>query len=152
MKRKFFALVLAALLLISLCGCNETVIKIADSVVDAAVAELKNQVTQLLEENKLNVVELKTVFGKLNDEGPEYQFFIAALVKSDATAIPQATADKMGKIFTEAGLVSQTASALDNSHLVHKEITFNHTDFSDGTYYVIYGYLADLTEKMPSVK
>ena len=140
-------LVLIVSLVLSSCG---KVGQIADSVIDAAVNELKNQVKQVLEENKLNVVEIKTAFGKLNDDGSKYQFFIAALVKSNATGIPNAAAEGMDKIFTEAGLNEQTASNLENAYLVHKDITFKHTDYSDGEYYVIWGYMGDLTIDLPN--
>ncbi len=151
MKRKFFCLFLAVIMTLSLCACGETAGKIADSVMDAAMAELKNQVKSLLEQNKLEVVEIKTAFGKLNDNGGKYQFFIAALVKSNATAVPQSTADAMGKIFSDAGLTAQSESALNNSHLLHKQISFNHTDFSAGNYYVIWGYAADLSVELPDL-
>ena len=140
-------LVLIVSLVLSSCG---KVGQIADSVIDAAVNELKNQVKQILEENKLNVVEIKTAFGKLNDDGSKYQFFIAALVKSNATGIPNAAAEGMDKIFTEAGLNEQTAPNLENAHLVHKDITFKHTDYTDGEYYVIWGYMGDLTIDLPN--
>ena len=149
MKRKLLALILAVFMTLSLCGCGETAGQIADSVMDAAMKELKSQVTQLMEKNKLEVVEIKTAFGKLNDEGGKYQFFIAALVKSNGVAVPQSTADAMGKLFSEAGLTEQAGSALENTHLVHKNITFKQSDFSDGGYYVIWGYAADLTIDLP---
>lgn len=149
MKRKLLALILAVFMTLSLCGCGETAGQIADSVMDAAMKELKNQVTQLLEKNKLEVVEIKTAFGKLNDEGGKYQFFIAALVKSNSTSVPQSTADAMDKLFSEAGLNEQNGSVLENSHLIHKDITFKHSDFSAGGYYVIWGYAADLSIDLP---
>lgn len=149
MKRRLLALFLAVLMTLSLCGCGGTAGQIADSVMDAAMTELKSQVTQLLEKNKLEVVEIKTSFGKLNDEGGKYQFFIAALVKSNSTSVPQSTANAMAKLFSDAGLTTQSASALENSHLVHKDITFKHTDFSAGNYYVIWGYAADLSIDLP---
>ena len=145
MKRRLLALLLAVLMVLPLCACGGTAGQIADSVMDAAMKELKNQVTQLLEKNKLEVVELKTAFGKLNDDGSKYQFFIAALVRSQSTDIPQSTANSMGKLFTEAGLTAQSGSTLENPHLVHKDITFKHSDFSAGNYYVIWGYAADLS-------
>ena len=64
MKRRLLALFLAVLMTLSLCGCGGTAGQIAGSVMDAAMKELKNQVTQLLEKNKLEVVELKTAFGE----------------------------------------------------------------------------------------
>ena len=149
MKRKLLALFLAVFMTLSLCACGGTAGQIADSVMDAAMTELKNQVQQLLEQNKLEVVEIKTTFGKLNDDGSKYQFFIAALVKSNSTNVPQSTADTMGKLFTEAGLTAQTGPVLENTHLVHKGITFKHSDFSADGYYVIWGYAADLTIDLP---
>ena len=151
MKRKFLCLFLAVFMTLSLCACGGTAGQIADSVMDAAMKELKNQVKTLLEQNKLEVVEIKTAFGKLNDEGGKYQFFIGALVKSNATSVPQSTANTMGKLFTEAGLNPQTESTLHNDRLVHKTITFKQTDFSAGNYYVIWGYAADLTIDLPDL-
>ena len=151
MKRRIFSLFLAVCMTLSLCACGGTAGQIADSVMEAAATELKNQVRQLLEQNKLEVVEIKTTFGKLNDDGGKYQFFIAALVKSNGTAVPQSTADAMNKLFSEAGLTAQTESALHNSHLLHKTITFKHDDFSAGNYYVIWGYAADLSISLPDL-
>ncbi len=151
MKRKFLSLILAAALVLSLCGCGETAGQIAGSVMDAAMNELKNQMVQLLEKNKLEVVEVKTAFGQLNDDGGKYQFFIAALVKSNSTAVAQSTADAMGKMFSDAGLTWQNSAALENSHLVRKDITFKHTDYSAGNYYVIWGYSADLSIELPDL-
>ena len=150
MKRRLLSLFLAVLMTLSLCGCGGTAGQIADSVMDAAMKELKNQVTQLLEKNKLEVLEVKTAFGQLNDDGGKYHFFIAALVKSNATGIPNAAADAMNRIFTEAGLNAQTTSKLENTYLVHKDITFKHMDYTDGEYYVIWGYMGDLTIDLPN--
>ena len=151
MKRKFLALILAASQALSLCACGETAGQFADSVMNAAMTELKNQMTQLLEKNKLEVVEVKTAFGKLNDDGGKYQFFIAALVKSNSTSVAQSTANSLDKIFSDAGLTAQSGSQLSNSHLVHKEITFKQTDFSAGNYYVVWGYAADLSIELPDL-
>ena len=148
MKRRILSLILAAAMLLSLCGCG-AVGEIADSVMEAAMNELKNQVTRVLEENKLEVVELKTAFGTLNDQGGKYQFFIAALVRSNSTAVPQTAADSLDKVFTQAGITLQTAQALTNPYLVNKGITFDHSDFSGGNYYVIWGYIADLSIDLP---
>jgi hypothetical protein len=151
MKRKILCLFLAVLITLSLCGCGETAGQIADSVLDAAVAELKNQVKSLLEQNKLEVVEIKTAFGKLNDDGGKFQFFIAALVKANSAGGAQAAANAMDKLFTDAGLTAQTASEFENGYLVHKDITFKQTDFSAGGYYVIWGYAADLSISLPDL-
>lgn len=151
MNRKIFAAVLCLLLMMSMfAGCSETASEIAGNVASAAMKELENQVKRVLEENKLEVVEVKTAFGALNGSG-ENQFFCAALVKSEATAIPQATADTLAKVFTDAGLIQQSGSQIESSYLQHKTISFKHSDFSGGSYYVIFAYHEDLTAKLPSL-
>ena len=140
MIRKVVSLILVAVLLCgAFAGCG-LVEEIADSVVAAAKQELENQIKAKLEEQKVDAVEMKTAFGKLNDEGGEYQFFGAVLVKTDSQMLPQAAADALAKLFTDAALVAQTGSKVENAHLVHKDITYDHSDFSDGTYYTIYVY------------
>jgi hypothetical protein len=151
MKRKLLCLFLAVLLTLSLCGCSGTVGEIADSVLDAAMTELKNQVARVLEENKLEVVEIKTAFGKLNDDGSKYQFCVAALVRPNATAVPQTAVDAMAKLFSDAGLTPQSDSAFENAYLLHKDITFKQTDYADGNYYVIWGYASDLSIQLPDL-
>ena len=149
--KKFICVMLTVLLTLSLfAGCSETAGKIAGNVAEAAWKELENQIKLTLEENKLEVVELKTAFGALNGSG-ENQFFCAALIKSDATTFPQATADNLKKIFTDAGLTEQTSSQITNGYLEHKTSSFKHSDFSDGTYYVIFAYHEDLAANLPSI-
>ena len=152
MIRKIYILILALVMTLSLfTGCSETVGEIAGNVADAAMEELEKQVKAALEKNKVEVIEMKTAFGKLNDEGSKNQFFCAALIRSDATDIPKAAADTIGKLVTEAGLLAQTGSKVESDLLVHKEIVFKHSDFSEGNYYVIYAYHEDLTANMPTL-
>lgn len=151
MKKLMTFLLVFALAAALMAGCGDTVSDIAGSVADAAKAELEAQVKATLEKNKVDVVELKTAVGKLNDEGSDKQLFVAALIRSESTDIPQACADTLGKIFTESGLISQSDSSLSCEYLVHKEIFFNHNDFSEGNYYVIYAYMEDLTIQIPTL-
>ena len=151
MVRKVVSLVLAAFMLCGIfAGCN-AVGEIAGNVADAAMKELENQVKATLEKNKVNVVELKTAIGKLNDEGSEMQFFCAALVKSDTDTVVNGAAEAMGAVFEKSGGLVQTGSKVESEYLVHKDITFKHSDFSDGTYYVIYVYISDMSIKLPEL-
>ena len=144
-------LVMLVMVLSCFTGCSETVGEIAGNVADAAMEELEKQVKSALEKNKVDVIEMKTVFGKLNDEGSKHQFFCAALIRSDATELPEAAAEAVRNLVTEAGLLEQTGSKLESPHLVHKTIEFKHTDFSEGNYYVIYAYHEDLSASMPTL-
>ena len=152
MIRKISIFLLALVMALSMfSGCSETVSEIAGNVADAAKAELEKQVKATLEKNKLDVIEMKTVFGKLNDAGSKHQFFCAALIRSNATDIPKAAVDALGKLVTEAGLLEQTGSKVESDLLIHKEIVFKHSDFSEGNYYVIYAYHKDLSANMPTL-
>ena len=151
MVRKVVSLVLAAFMLCGIfAGCN-AVGEIAGNVADAAMKELENQVKATLEKNKVNVVELKTAIGKLNDDGSEMQFFCAALVKSDTDTVVNGAAEAMGAVFEKSGVLVQTGSKVESEYLVHKDITFKHSDFSDGTYYVSYVYISDMSIKLPEL-
>lgn len=150
MKRSLFALLLIAVIVFSIRGCGKLG-QIFGKVTNAAVKELKNQVQELLEDKQLDVVEIKTAYGKLNDEGSKYQFFIAALVRADSESAPQSAANAIGKLFSEAGFNIQSDSRLDNGYLIHTDITFNQTDFSEGNYYVIWAYAADLSIDLPDL-
>ena len=146
MKRKVLSLLLAVLMVCALMGCGETVSGIAGSVADAAKAELEAQVKATLEKYKMDVIEVKTTAGNLCGEG-NAQFFCAALVKSESDAIPQSCADALGKVFEKSGLVVQTTSQITSEYLEHKSLSFNHSDFSDGTYYAVYVYSSNVTGK-----
>lgn len=140
MKRKLLSLLLAVLMLgCVFAGCDAG--EIAGSVADAAKAELEKQVQAVLAEYKMDIIELKTTVGKLNDEGGSVQFFCAVLVRAENDAVPQSCADALGKIFEASGVTLQTGSAVKNTYLVNKDLSYSYTSFSDGsTYYTIYAY------------
>ena len=140
--RRFIAILLVAVT-VMLVGCSG-VGDIAASVADAAKQELENQVKTIIEKNKVELVEMKTAFGELNDEGGKTQFFCAALIKCESEKMVEECVKAMDVAFKEAGMAVQTGSKVENEHLVYKEITFDHADFSEGTYYVVYGYTASL--------
>ena len=145
MFRKLMAFILV--LSCTLClfaGCG-AVGDIADNVLAAAKTELENQIKAKIEEYKVTVVETKTVFGQLNDDG-KYQFCCAMLVQTNSEDSAADCAKGVGKLFGESGYVKQAGSTVENEHLVNKTITYDHTDFSEGNYYTVYVYVADMTK------
>ena len=143
--KRIVALILSAILALgSFAGCA-MVGDIAGNVADAAAKELENQLKATLEKHKVEVVEVKTAFGKLNgDDDKTIQFFAAALIKCDSDTAAQNTATALDALFEEAGSMTQTESAVTHEALVHKTITYNHTDFSAGNYYTVYVYNSSL--------
>lgn len=151
--RKILAFAAALCMLASLlCGCSDTTKKIAGNVADAAMKELEKQVRETLEEQKIDVIELKTAFGDINDEGGKTQLYIAALIRTESTSIPEGCVKTLSKVFTDAGLVPQTSSTVSSSYLAKKRITYSHSDFSGGNYYTLFGYHSDLSKFIPSGK
>ena len=149
MKYRIMALVLTFVLVFSLCGCGEVVSDIAGNVADAAAKELEAQIKKTVEEYKVEVVEIKSAIGKLdNTVDSDQQFFCGVLVRSNSDAIPQSIAATLGSIFDEAGCQPWHKSEIDNDHLVNKKISFKHTDFDSGDHYLIWGYAPSLTQKL----
>lgn len=137
---------LLALILAATClfGCAN-ISQIADSVADAAAQELENQLKSTLEKHKVEVIEMKTAFGKLNSEDDKaLQFFAAALIRCESETAAQTCATALGSLFEQAGAMVQTESAVAHEALVHKTITYDHTDFSAGNYYTVYVYNSSL--------
>ena len=146
MIRKFIAFVLVTACCIGLfIGCD-AVSDITDNVLAAAKEELVNQIQAKVEEYKVTVAEAKSAVGKLNDEGGKYQFYCAFLVQTNAESSAEDCANAMGKLFGESGYVVQAGSKVESKHLVHKSITYDHTDFSEGNYYTVYVYVADISK------
>ena len=153
MKYRFTALVLVLALLLALCGCSEAVGEIAGNVADAAVKELEIQSKKTLEKYKVDVVEVKSAIGKLNnDSDSELQFFCGVLVRSNSDSLPQSCASALGKLFEQTGVHIQSESKIDSEYLVNKTITFKHTDFSTGDYYLIWGYTSSLTQMLSELE
>ena len=149
MKYKMTVLVLILSFLLSFSGCGEVVGEIAGNVADAAAKELEAQIKETVEEYKVEVIEIKSAVGKLdNDFSSSQQFFCGVLVRSNSDALPMSVATTLGKIFEEAGCHPWHKSEIDNDHLVNKKLTFKHTDFSTGDYYLIWGYTSSLTQKL----
>ena len=149
MKYKMTVLVLILSFLLSFSGCGEVVGEIAGNVADAAAKELETQIKETVEEYKVEVIEIKSAVGKLDNEvESSQQFFCGVLVRSNSDALPQAATVTLGKIFDEAGCHPWHKSEIDNDHLVNKTLTFKHTDFSGGDYYLIWGYTPALAQKL----
>ncbi len=143
--RRFLALFFILVLLCSMAAGCSTVSDIAGSVADAAAKELESQLKSTLETHKVEVVEVKTAFGRLNGEDENaVQFFCAALIKCDSETAAQTCATALDAIFEEAGSMPQTNASIDHSALVHKTITYGHTDYSNGNYYTVYVYNSNL--------
>lgn len=151
--KKFICAILAMVFLLScLVGCAN-VSQIAGNVADAAAKELENQLKTTLEKHKVEVVELKTAFGKLNGEDDKaMQFFAAALIRCESDTAAQTCATALDALFEQAGAMVQTESAIAHEALVHKTLAYDHADFSAGNYYTVYVYNSTLLGNLKQEK
>ncbi len=151
--KKLICTLLALMIAVScLFGCAN-VSQIAGNVADAAAKELENQLKTTLEKHKVEVVEVKTAFGKLSGEDEKaLQFFAAALIRCESETAAQTCATALDALFEQAGAMAQTESAVTHEALVHKTITYDHTDFSAGNYYTVYVYSSSLLGNLTQEK
>ena len=151
--KKLFALLLAAVFVLSLSGCDGVVGEIAGNVTDAALNELEVQIRKTVATYKVDIVEMKTAVGQLNDTSDsDTQFFCGVLVRSSSDAVPQSICDALDGIFDRCGMAKQTASPIKSEYLTNKEISFKHTDFSSGDYYLLWVYSPSLAGKLSDLK
>jgi len=153
MKHRVAALFLIAALLISLTGCSDIVTDIAGNVADAALKELEVQIKETVAEYKVDIVEIKSAVGRLNEiSDSDLQFFCGVLVRSNSDAVPQSVCDALDGLFERAGMCRQTGSTIQSELLANKTISFKHTDFSSDDYYLIWVYSPSLTQKLSELE
>lgn len=145
--KKFITFLLILTLLVSLAGCSEVAGEIAGNVADAAKKELENQIKQTFETYKIDILDMKSAVGKLNDTNGDLQFFCAVLVQSESPAIPQSAADTLAKLFHDAGIHVQSGAKIDNDYLQNKELSFK-LEGDGATHYTVWFY----TDKLPTLE
>ncbi len=153
MKYRLAVFFLIAAFLLSLCGCSDVMSDIAGNVADAALKELEVQIRETVKEYKVDVIEVKSAVGQLNnDSDSDLQFFCGLLVRSNSDALPQSGSNALGKLFEQSGITKQTGSTIESDLLTNKSISFKHTDFSTGDYYMIWVYSPSLTQKLSELE
>ena len=153
MKLRLIPLILIVATLLSFGSCRGVVGDIAGNVADAALKELEVQIRKTVEEYKVDVVEVKSAVGRLNNESDSrVQFFCGVLVRSNSDALPKGGAEALDGLFEQSGIQKQTESQIENPLLVNKKIAFKHSDFSSGDYYMIWVYSPSLTQKLQELE
>jgi len=145
--RKLICIFLAVLLVAALAGCSVAG-EIVDKVAQAAVEELKNQLQTAFEQNKIDVLQVKSAVGKLNDEGGQLQLFFGFLVRSENSQNLQTVADALSSSLGQSGCVPQTEAAIDSPYLVHKTLSFDADKVTDNCY-LVYLYIPEFSIDLP---
>ena len=127
MKKRIAALLLIAALFITFTGCSDVVGDIAGNVADAALKELEKQIKSTIAEYKVDIVDVKSAVGRLNnDSDSDLQFFCGVLVRSNSDALPNGAAGAVEGLFERCGIEKQTTGKIENENLTNKTISFKH--------------------------
>ena len=153
MKLRLIPLILIVSVFLSFGSCRGVVGDIAGNVADAALKELEVQIRKTVEEYKVDVVEVKSAVGRLNNESDSrVQFFCGVLVRSNSDALPNGAAGAVEGLFERCGIQKQTTGKIENENLTNTTISFKHTDFSSDDYYMIWVYSPSLTKKLSELE
>ena len=148
--RKLICIFLAFALIAALAGCSGAG-EIADKVAQAAMEELKVQLQASFEKNKIEVLQVKSALGKLNDEGGKLQLYMAFLVRTENPQQIETAADAL-KSVGQTGYAPQMAAAIDSPYLVHKTLSFDESKLNDATNcYLVYLYIPEFSVDLPEI-
>ncbi len=144
MKKLLAVLLCAALFAGCLSGCQEMVmgaVGLSQQAAQAAADKITEKMTEIIGQHKVEVVEMKTAFGTIaikDDWGKE--LLAAVLIRTESDSAAETCAKALSGIFSETGFVRQTGREVELELLCFQSITYDHTDYADGSYYTVYGY------------
>ena len=149
LSKRMICILLVVLLLTAMVGCSAAG-EIVDKVAQAAMEELKVQLQSTFEKNKVEVLQVKSAIGKLNDEGGKLQLYLGFLVRSENPQQIQDVTEAMKKMFPQAGCAPQTGAAIESPYLVHKTLSFDADKVADPTNcYLVYLYIPEFAADLP---
>ena len=91
----------------------------------------------------IEVIESRSVCGKLNGNGNGMNFFAAVLVKADPEALDACIAD-LSSTHEVVEYICQNNKKIAVRYLEHASLTYSHADYTDGEYYTVYIYDSSL--------
>ena len=85
----------------------------------------------------VELIETKSVYGNLNGNGNNINYFAAALVTADSEEDLKALVETLGKHFDVAGYDEHIGTKVENKYLERPDLYFD-TEPSEGTYTVYF--------------
>lgn len=85
----------------------------------------------------IELIETQSAYGKLNGNGNGFNYFGAALVKTDDPALLDELIKKLDTSFEIAGYTSQTGTKIENKYLDRPDLYYETEPDGDG-YYTVY--------------
>jgi len=101
----------------------------------------------------IELIETKSVYGKLNGNGNGIDFFGAALVTADSEESVKALTALLDEKFWAAEYSIQTEKEIKTKYLVHEKLSFDYDfDESDDTYYLVFFFENDKRANLMDLK
>ena len=140
MKKIWGLLLIVLLVLVAIFGYDRVSSAVANTA-QTVKKQMEEKIQEALEPYKVEVVEMKTAAGNLN--GGNFltvQFFGAILIRTQQESYADTCAKALEKVFQETGYTVQTEQTITHEYLKNRELSYDFSDFSDGTYYTVYVY------------
>ena len=101
----------------------------------------------------IELIETKSVYGKLNGNGNGIDFFGAALVTADSEESVKALTALLDEKFWAAEYSIQTENEINTKYLVHEKLSFDYNfDESDDTCYLVFFFDNDKRANLMDLK
>ena len=112
---------------------------------NALLGGLENDLIDTVSKGDVEMIESRSVCGKLNGNGNGMDFFAALLVTGTESEV-QAVVDALAEEYGEVGYLSQTEAKITVKYLEHESLSYFHQNYTDGEYYTVYVYTSDLPD------
>ncbi len=98
--------------------------------------------------NGIELIETQSAYGKLNGNGNGFNYFGAALVKTDDPTLLDELISKLDTSFEIVGYSSQTGTKIDNKYLDRPDLYYE-TEPSENGCYTVYFFNSSHTRTNP---
>lgn len=135
-KSSIISLVITVILIAAVIGAVMFITK-NSRILSGMVRDMKSVIK---ESEGVELIETKSVYGKLNGNGNGIDFFGAALVRSDSEEAVKELVSDLQEKYETVEYTLQNGNAVVSKHLEHRKLSFNHNfDSSDKSiYYAVY--------------
>lgn len=110
---------------------------------NALLSGMEHDLTDTVSKGNVEMIESRSVCGKLNGNGNGMDFFAAVLVTGTELEV-QAVVAALAQAYGDVGYLSQSEAKITVKYLEHESLSYSHKDYTDGEYYTVYIYDSDL--------
>lgn len=93
-------------------------------------------------EKELHLIDIQAEYEKLNGNGNDIQYFVAALVKAEEEKTVKTFTDKLQDEYEVLGYIKQEGIKIESEYIEHIQMSYDvkNINWEDDCYYMIYFY------------